>query len=105
MNPHREGVSYALDTAAILSFSSGALEPAAALHAAAEALRDSLGAPVWPALRPMLDGFRVQVEVALGEDDYARARDRGRSQDPIQLLSSVVRTNEGETVAPIANLD
>jgi hypothetical protein len=103
--PHREGISYALDTAAILSFSSDAIEQAAALHAAAGALRDTLGAPVWPALQPLLDEFRLQVEVALGEDQYARARDRGRSQDPTQLLSSVVRSNEGGTVTPIGDLD
>jgi hypothetical protein len=105
MHPSRDGASYALDTAAILSYSSGAVEQAAELHAAAGALRDSLGMPVWPALRPMLDGFRVQVEMALGEDRYTQASDRGRSQDPIQLLSSVLRAAEGGAGPPISDLD
>ena len=92
-NPHQEGVSYCLDTMAILQFSSGDIAQAAELHVTAEATRASLRMPVWPILRPLLDGFGEQLRNALGEEQFVLALEQSTAQNALDLLVTVAEAH------------
>jgi predicted ATPase/class 3 adenylate cyclase len=92
-NPHQEGVSYCLDTMAILLFSSGDVAQAAKLHVTAEATRASLRMPVWPILRPLLDGFGEQLRNALGEEQFVLALEQSTAQNALDLLVTVAEAH------------
>ena len=92
-NPHQEGVSYCLDTMAILQFSSGDIAQAAELHIMAEATRASLRMPVWPILRPLLDGFGEQLRNALGEEQFVLALEQSTAQNALDLLVTVAEAH------------
>jgi tetratricopeptide (TPR) repeat protein len=100
-NPHQEGVSYCLDTMAILLFSSGDVAPAAELHITAEATRASLQMPVWPILRPLLDGFGEQLRNALGEEQFVLALEQSTAQNALDLLVTVAEAHRPEAGARV----
>jgi hypothetical protein len=89
-------MSYCLDTTALVLFATGDVTKAAELHAAAESTRAALDMPAWPILRRMLEAFGQQLRLALGDQGYALARERGRSDEPVRLLVTVTAGPGGD---------
>ncbi len=60
---------------------------AAQLLGAAEAIRESIGAPVLPADRPAVEGTAARLQSELGDDTFTAARAQGKTMTPEDVIS------------------
>ena len=95
----REVLAYCLDTAAAIALHERAPERAAVLLGGSDALRESIGAHVWPLLRAARDAIADAVRRRLGDEAYARAREGGRTVPHPQLVDLAL-----SATAPVASV-
>jgi predicted ATPase/transcriptional regulator with XRE-family HTH domain len=76
---HKLGMATALEGLAAVSYSWGQLEQAVMLYGAASQLRDEIQAPVMPVDREEYEARLDQVSLALGEEAFSKAWERGLS--------------------------
>lgn len=93
--PFYEGNAYCVEAAAALGLAAG--DPSTAAHAlgVAAALRDVVGARVWPLLQPATEQVRTAVGAALDPAAFEVAFAAGRAADPrtaAALVRAVVST-------------
>ncbi len=84
-----EGLGYALDGAATLAVAEQRWEDAATALAAAEAVRERIGLPIWPLMRPYHDTSLATARTHLG-DRAADVIAAGRSRDPWAVADEVI---------------
>ncbi|MBI4278278.1 MAG: tetratricopeptide repeat protein [Armatimonadetes bacterium] len=76
---NRRGAAHCLERLADILCARGQAERAAHLIGAAERLREAIGVPVPPAVRPDHDRCAAQARAALGEEAFTAARAAGRA--------------------------
>ncbi|HZO71126.1 MAG TPA: LuxR C-terminal-related transcriptional regulator [Ktedonobacteraceae bacterium] len=82
----KELIAAGLEDLAALEGEQGRSYLAAQLLGAAEALRESIGVPVYPVYLASYERTRDQARATLGERDFIMARSEGRSMAPQQAL-------------------
>ena len=80
--PYYEGNAYALEVAAAQGLHAGSAVEAARALGLAQALRDLIGALVWPLTRSMVDAIHDAVRESLGDEAYEAAFAEGLRSDP-----------------------
>jgi len=83
----KRGIAYALEGFAWLAAQQGQARRAAQLFGAAQALRETLGAPLPPADRPLYDRMVNMAQLRIGEDDFSAAWAEGRAMTLEQAVS------------------
>jgi predicted ATPase/DNA-binding CsgD family transcriptional regulator/tetratricopeptide (TPR) repeat protein len=83
---YKESVAASLEGLAALEAGQGAPRQAARLWGAAEALREAIGAPLYPVSRASYEQALVQARAQLGEQEFRAAWAEGRMMTPEQAL-------------------
>ena len=86
----REGMANCLDALAAVALREGNPERAATALGGSDALRESVGAHVWPLLRAEREAIVAGVQRRLGGPAYARAWETGRTLSHAELVSRAV---------------
>ena len=84
----QEVLAACLEGLAALEAGQGAPSLAARLWGAAEALREAIGAPIYPVHRASYEQAVANVRTTLGEQDFRTAWTAGRSMTPGQALAA-----------------
>ena len=84
----RLGISQDLEGVAAMRAACGRVEPAVRLWAAAEALREEIGAPPNDPERARYEPLVAEAREALGEEAFAKAWADGRRLSPERALDS-----------------
>lgn len=87
----RESLSFCLDALAAVALREGDPARAATSLAGGEALRESIGAHVWPLLRRDRDAIAAAVRTKLSDEEYAAARDIGRRLSHRELVARALQ--------------
>jgi predicted ATPase len=87
----REALSFCLDALGAVALREGDPARAAAALAGSEALRESIGAHVWPLLRIARDAIFTAVRSKLTDEEYAAARDLGRRLSHRELVTRALQ--------------
>jgi predicted ATPase/DNA-binding CsgD family transcriptional regulator len=87
-NVAQENVAASLEGLAALETGQGAPHLAARLWGAAAALREAIGAPIYPVYRASYEQAVAQVSAALGEQAFRAFWTEGRSMTPEQVLGA-----------------
>jgi DNA-binding CsgD family transcriptional regulator/tetratricopeptide (TPR) repeat protein len=87
-NVCKENIAASLEGLAALETGQGAPRHAARLWGAAEALRDAIGAPIYPVYRAYLEQAIARARATLGEQAFRTAWAEGRSLTPQQALAA-----------------
>jgi len=69
----------------------GLLEHAAILFGAAEAMRDRIGAPIWPSRRALYDRYRAVARDGLGEERFHEGHQTGQSLSERDAIAYALR--------------
>jgi ATP/maltotriose-dependent transcriptional regulator MalT len=85
-NVYKEGVAASLEGLAALEAGQGAQRLAARLWGAAHALRETIGAPVYPVYHASYERATALARARLGEQAFRMAWAEGRSMTPEQAL-------------------
>ncbi len=88
-NVYKEQVAAALEGLATLSAGQGEPRQAARFWGAAEALREAIGAPMYPVYRASYTQAITRVRAKLGEQAFRTAWARGRGMTPEQTLATL----------------
>jgi predicted ATPase/DNA-binding CsgD family transcriptional regulator len=83
----KNGLAFSMEAMAGIAGAQGQAEQAAILFGAAEALRDTIGTPLPPALRMIYERMMVTVRDKLGEEVFQVALAEGRTMTPEQALA------------------
>jgi ATP/maltotriose-dependent transcriptional regulator MalT len=86
-NVYKEGVAASLEGLAALSAGQGTPRQAAWLWGAAHALREAIGAPLYPVYRDSYERAVGQAQAALGKQAFRAAWAEGRLMRPEQALA------------------
>jgi hypothetical protein len=86
-----EATARILEIAAALAFAHGRIRQAVVLDGAADAIRERLGTPLWPAMRAARATLLASSVESLGGADYEAAHAEGRCSDPLILLARVAQ--------------
>jgi len=86
-NVAKENVAASLEGLAALEAGQGAPSVAARLWGAAAALREAIGAPIYPVYRASYEQAVAQIRAMLGEQAFRTAWAEGRSMTPEQALA------------------
>ncbi len=87
-NVCKENIAASLEGLAALEVGQGESRHAARLWGAAEALREAIGAPIWPVYRASYEQAVANVRTTLGEQAFRVAWAEGRSMTPEQALAA-----------------
>jgi len=87
-NVCKENLAASLEGLAALEVGQGAPSLAARLWGAAEALREAIGAPIYPVYRASYEQAIAQARATLGEQAFRTAWAEGRSLTPEQALAA-----------------
>ena len=87
-NLSKENIAASLEGLAALETVQGAPRHAARLWGAAEALREAIGAPIYPVYRASYEQAVANVRPMLGEQAFRMAWAEGRSMTPEQALAA-----------------
>jgi predicted ATPase/DNA-binding CsgD family transcriptional regulator len=87
-NVCKENIAASLEGLAALEVGQGAPSLAVRLWGAAQALRDAIGAPIYPVYRASYEQARAQARATLGEQAFRAAWAEGRSMTPEQVLAA-----------------
>jgi len=87
-NAYQQNIAFTLEDLAALEARQGAPRYAARLWGAAEALREAIGAPIYPVYRANYEQAVATVRTTLGEQDFRSAWNAGRSMTPQQALAA-----------------
>jgi len=87
-NVCKENIAASLEGLAALEVGQGAPSLAARLWGAAAALRDTIGAPIYPVYRDYLEQAIARARATLGEQAFRTAWAEGRSLTPQQALAA-----------------
>jgi DNA-binding NarL/FixJ family response regulator len=87
-NVYKEQVAAALEGLATLSAGQGEPRQAARFWGAAEALREAIGAPMYPVYRASYTQAITRIRAKLGEQAFRTAWTRGRGMTPEQALAT-----------------
>ena len=96
----REGMANCLDALAAVALREGDTERAATALGGSDALRESVGAHVWPLLRSERDAIEAGVRRRLGDAAYTRARDAGRTLSQAELIARAIDSARPRVTAP-----
>jgi hypothetical protein len=88
-NVYQEGIAASLEGLAALSAGQGTLRQAAWLWGAAHALREAVGASMYPVYRAEYEQALAQAHAQLGEQAFRAAWDEGRMMTPVQALAAL----------------
>jgi predicted ATPase len=94
----REGMANCLDALAAVALREGNAERGAVALGGSDALRESVGAHVWPLLRAERDAIVAGVRRRLGDSTYSRAWETGRTLSHAELIARAV--DDARTAAP-----
>ena len=86
---YREGLCYALEAAASLSFTEGRTELGMIALGAAEEIRERIGLHPWPLIRWLFDALSTMAD-SLEDPDLQAARHNGRQLNPFDAASLVL---------------
>jgi len=87
-NVSKENIAASLEGLAALEAGQGAPSLAARLWGAAEALREAIGAPIYPVYRASYEQAVANVRIMLGEQAFRMAWTEGRNMTPEQALAA-----------------
>jgi DNA-binding CsgD family transcriptional regulator/tetratricopeptide (TPR) repeat protein len=87
-NEYKEGIATSLEGLAALEAGQGALRHATWLWGAAHALREAIGAPMYPVYRAGYEQAIAQAHAQLGEQAFRAAWAEGRVMTPVQALAA-----------------
>ncbi len=87
-NVYKENIAASLEGLAVLEAEQGAPYQAVRLWGSAEALREAIGAPIYPVYRASYEQAIAQVRTTLGEQAFRTAWAEGRSMTPEQALAA-----------------
>ncbi len=87
-NVCKENIAASLEGLAALEAAQGAPRHAARLWGAAEALREAIGAPIYPVYRASYEQALAHARATLGEQAFRNAWAEGRSMTPEQVLAA-----------------
>jgi predicted ATPase len=96
----REGMANCLDALAAVALREGSPERAATSLGGSDALRESVGAHVWPLLRAEREAIVDGVRRRLGDTAYGRAWETGRTLSHAELISRAVETTHSVASTP-----
>jgi ATP/maltotriose-dependent transcriptional regulator MalT len=99
-NVCKENIAASLEGLAALEAGQGAPSLAARLWGAAEALREAIGAPIYPVYRASYEQAIAQARATLGEQTFRNAWAEGRSMTPEQVLATPHTTQVPAQVPP-----
>jgi DNA-binding CsgD family transcriptional regulator len=88
-NVYQEGIAANLEGLAALESGQGALRQAAWLWGAADALREAIGAPLYPISQASYEHALAQARAVLGEQAFRAAWAKGRKMTPEQALTAL----------------
>ena len=95
----REALSYCLDALAAVALREGDPGRAAVVLGGTEAIRQSIGTHVWPLLRDERDAIAAGVRRRLGDAEYAKRCEAGRTMTHAQLVDLAVQPTRVATSA------
>jgi predicted ATPase/class 3 adenylate cyclase/tetratricopeptide (TPR) repeat protein/DNA-binding XRE family transcriptional regulator len=90
----KRGIAEGLEGFAALAYAIGAYERAAHLYGAAESVRESSGAPIWPADRPAYDCAVAAVRAHLNEQIFATSWAEGQTMTIQQSIAGALNEND-----------
>ena len=99
-NVSKENIAASLEGLAALEAGQGAPSLAARLWGSAEALREAIGAPIYPVFRASYEQARAQARATLGEQVFCTAWAEGRSMTPEQVLATQHTTQVPAQIPP-----
>jgi predicted ATPase/DNA-binding CsgD family transcriptional regulator len=88
-NVYKESVAASLEGLAVLEASQGAARQAVLLWGAAEALREAIGAPIYPVYCARYEQAVALIRPQFGERAFLAAWFKGHSMTPAQVLAAI----------------
>jgi predicted ATPase/DNA-binding CsgD family transcriptional regulator len=101
-NVYKEGIAASLEGLAALEAGQGMPRHAAWLWGAAHALREAIGAPMYPVSQASYEQTIAQARAQLGEQAFRAAWAEGRKMTPVQALAAQEQAMLPTTVPPRA---
>jgi len=100
-NVSKENIAASLEGLAALEVGQGAPSLAARLWGAAEALREAIGAPMYPVYRASYEQAMALARATLGEEEFAAAWAQGRAMTPEEALAAPEHVTTSEAIPAV----